>query len=193
MQADLRRAARNDAAFTSLDWSEHSIESEHANALAKSLAGNTHLQSIRIRYGIYMTANAAKRLEAALVRTCVVSAVVVGRSYSHDGRTIIRDVQANNNATLRKHCVANAARRAEQDDASLTELDWSNAGVDDDDLAVLGEALTDNTRALISKNGFAEYFDPTNGAPAGGRDFTWTAAVWLAWASPNTGKTPWAA
>ena len=63
---DLRRAARNDAAFTSLDWSEHSIESEHANALAKSLAGNTHLQSIRIRYGIYMTANAAKRLEAAL-------------------------------------------------------------------------------------------------------------------------------
>ena len=145
MQADLRRAARNDAAFTSLDWSEHSIESEHANLLAKSLAGNTHLQSIRIRYGIYMTANAAKRLEAALVRTCVVSAVVVGRSYSHDGRTIIRDVQANNNATLRKHCVANAARRAVQDDASLTELDWSNAGVDDDDLAVLGEALTDNT------------------------------------------------
>ncbi len=55
------------------------------------------------------------------------------------------------------------------------------------------QALTENTRALISKNGFAEYFDPTNGAPAGGRDFTWTAAVWLAWASPNTGKTPWAA
>ena len=65
--------------------------------------------------GAPQRAGAAAFGEAALVRTCVVSAVVVGRSYSHDGRTIIRDVQANNNATLRKHCVANAARRAEQD------------------------------------------------------------------------------
>ncbi|WP_428927909.1 MGH1-like glycoside hydrolase domain-containing protein [Marinibacterium sp. SX1] len=54
------------------------------------------------------------------------------------------------------------------------------------------EALTENTRRLIAENGFAEYFDPRDGAPAGGRNFTWTAAVWLAWASPTTGGTPWA-
>ncbi|MFQ6546759.1 MGH1-like glycoside hydrolase domain-containing protein [Aestuariibius sp. 2305UL40-4] len=38
------------------------------------------------------------------------------------------------------------------------------------------------TRALIEDHGFAEYFDPLNGAPAGGGRFTWTAAIWLAWA-----------
>ncbi len=53
-------------------------------------------------------------------------------------------------------------------------------------------ALTENTRDLIAGNGFAEYFDPRDGAPAGGRDFTWTAAVWLAWASPTTGRLAWA-
>ncbi|WP_136439293.1 MGH1-like glycoside hydrolase domain-containing protein [Pacificoceanicola onchidii] len=41
------------------------------------------------------------------------------------------------------------------------------------------------TAGLIAKYGFAEYFDPTSGDPAGGGTFTWTAAVWLAWASPN--------
>lgn len=45
--------------------------------------------------------------------------------------------------------------------------------------------LRDNTAAMIAGNGFAEYFDPRDGAPAGGRNFTWTAAVWLAWASPT--------
>ena len=53
--------------------------------------------------------------------------------------------------------------------------------------------LTENTRALIAENGFAEYFDPRDGATAGGRNFTWTAAVWLAWASPTTGRAAWAA
>ncbi len=45
-----------------------------------------------------------------------------------------------------------------------------------------GHALRDATAQLISTFGFAEYFDPTNGDPAGGNSFTWTAAVWLAWA-----------
>jgi hypothetical protein len=49
-------------------------------------------------------------------------------------------------------------------------------------------ALTEGTRRLIAENGFAEYFDPRDGAPAGGRNFTWTAAVWLAWASPSAGR-----
>ncbi len=41
------------------------------------------------------------------------------------------------------------------------------------------------TRELISEHGFAEYFDPMTGDPAGGGMFSWTAAVWLAWASPS--------
>jgi len=53
--------------------------------------------------------------------------------------------------------------------------------------------ITENTRAMIAGNGFAEYFDPRDGAPAGGRNFTWTAAVWLAWASATTGEKLWAA
>ncbi|MEM1274406.1 MAG: hypothetical protein AAGF88_11350 [Pseudomonadota bacterium] len=48
-----------------------------------------------------------------------------------------------------------------------------------------GEALRATTQALIATHGFAEYFDPCDGAPAGGTSFTWTAAVWLAWASPS--------
>lgn len=41
------------------------------------------------------------------------------------------------------------------------------------------------TRRLIGDYGFAEYFNPLTGAPAGGQSFTWTAAVWLTWASPT--------
>nr|WP_299045236.1 hypothetical protein [uncultured Tateyamaria sp.] len=48
-----------------------------------------------------------------------------------------------------------------------------------------GAALRSNTADLIAEHGFAEYFDPRDGAPAGGSTFTWTAAVWLAWASPS--------
>ncbi|MEL7131466.1 MAG: hypothetical protein AAGK77_03535, partial [Pseudomonadota bacterium] len=48
-----------------------------------------------------------------------------------------------------------------------------------------GLALRENTAYLIAEHGFAEYFDPRDGAPAGGGTFTWTAAVWLAWASPT--------
>ena len=44
------------------------------------------------------------------------------------------------------------------------------------------ERLRADTAALIREGGFNEYFDPTDGTPCGGRDFTWTAAVWLAWA-----------
>ncbi|MEM7490383.1 MAG: hypothetical protein AAF390_14775, partial [Pseudomonadota bacterium] len=44
------------------------------------------------------------------------------------------------------------------------------------------ERLRADTAALIRGGGFSEYFDPTDGTPCGGRDFTWTAAVWLAWA-----------
>jgi len=43
------------------------------------------------------------------------------------------------------------------------------------------------TGDLIAQHGFAEYFDPRDGSPAGGDTFTWTAAVWLGWASPSAG------
>ncbi len=42
-----------------------------------------------------------------------------------------------------------------------------------------------DTRRLVEREGFYEYFDPHDGSGAGGGDFTWTAAVWLAWASPG--------
>ncbi|MEM6637278.1 MAG: hypothetical protein AAF667_15460 [Pseudomonadota bacterium] len=47
------------------------------------------------------------------------------------------------------------------------------------------EALRAATCELIAAHGFAEYFDPTDGSAAGGGQFSWTAAIWLAWASPN--------
>jgi len=40
-----------------------------------------------------------------------------------------------------------------------------------------------DTARLIAANGFAEYYDPIMATPAGGDAFTWTAAVWLGWAS----------
>ena len=48
-----------------------------------------------------------------------------------------------------------------------------------------GEELRRSTADLIQEHGFSEYFDPCDGSPAGGKSFTWTAAVWLGWASPN--------
>ncbi|MEJ1158344.1 MGH1-like glycoside hydrolase domain-containing protein [Prosthecomicrobium sp. N25] len=38
-----------------------------------------------------------------------------------------------------------------------------------------------DTGQLTTRHGFAEYFDPVTGAPLGGRDFSWTAAIALLW------------
>ncbi|MBX2882283.1 MAG: hypothetical protein KTR32_20210 [Granulosicoccus sp.] len=51
-----------------------------------------------------------------------------------------------------------------------------------------GELLRKSTADLISAHGFSEYFDPRDGSPAGGQSFTWTAAIWLGWASPSAGS-----
>ncbi|MBT8418583.1 MAG: hypothetical protein KJO42_14190 [Silicimonas sp.] len=48
--------------------------------------------------------------------------------------------------------------------------------------------LRETTRKLIEDHGFAEYFDPLTGDPAGGMNFTWTAAIWLGWVSPGAGR-----
>ncbi|MEP3295392.1 MAG: hypothetical protein ABJO27_02715 [Pseudoruegeria sp.] len=49
----------------------------------------------------------------------------------------------------------------------------------------LAETLRERTREVIAQNGFYEYFNPVDGAPAGGGVFTWTAAIWLTWASSS--------
>ncbi|MBF9029675.1 hypothetical protein HKCCE3408_04640 [Rhodobacterales bacterium HKCCE3408] len=45
--------------------------------------------------------------------------------------------------------------------------------------------LRRETVELIERGGFFEYFDPLDGTACGGDHFTWTAAIWLTWASPN--------
>ncbi|WP_417693606.1 MGH1-like glycoside hydrolase domain-containing protein [Roseibium sp.] len=47
------------------------------------------------------------------------------------------------------------------------------------------ERVRQDTANLVAKSGFAEYFSPIDGTGAGGRSFSWTAAVWLAWVSPT--------
>ena len=42
-----------------------------------------------------------------------------------------------------------------------------------------------NMAQLIQKSGFYECFNPLSGDGCIGTDFSWTAAIWLAWASPN--------
>jgi hypothetical protein len=39
-----------------------------------------------------------------------------------------------------------------------------------------------DTRALIEREGFYEAYSPIDGSGSGGDDFSWTAAIWLAWA-----------
>ena len=58
-------------------------------------------------------------------------------------------------------------------------------GLEDAGQTERARALREATANVIARHGFAEYFDPHTGAPAGGGTFTWTAAVWLAWASRN--------
>lgn len=52
------------------------------------------------------------------------------------------------------------------------------------------ERVRSDTEALIRSGGFAEYFDPLDGTPCGGSDFTWTAAVWLAWVRADDVRPP---
>ena len=46
----------------------------------------------------------------------------------------------------------------------------------------LAQRVRSDTRALIVRNGFYEAFSPIDGTGSGGDDFSWTAAIWLAWA-----------
>jgi len=46
----------------------------------------------------------------------------------------------------------------------------------------MAERVKNDTKRLIEASGFFEYFHPMTGEGCGGRDFSWTAAIWLAWA-----------
>jgi hypothetical protein len=43
------------------------------------------------------------------------------------------------------------------------------------------ERIRADSARLIAKSGFYESFSPVTGAGSGGNDFSWTAAMWLAW------------
>jgi multiple sugar transport system ATP-binding protein len=58
-------------------------------------------------------------------------------------------------------------------------------GMAEQGLAEEAARVRADTARLIVENGFAEYFSPEDGTPAGGATFTWTAAVWLAWPVPS--------
>ncbi len=44
-----------------------------------------------------------------------------------------------------------------------------------------GRRVYDDTRAMMNQTGFFEAYSPIDGAGSGGDDFSWTAAIWLAW------------
>ena len=48
------------------------------------------------------------------------------------------------------------------------------------------ERIRADTAELITRAGMPESFDPVGGGPVGGSRFTWTAAIWLAWAAPRS-------
>lgn len=49
------------------------------------------------------------------------------------------------------------------------------------------ERIRADSAKLIAKSGFYESFSPETGAGSGGNDFSWTAAMWLAWAGKAGG------
>lgn len=61
----------------------------------------------------------------------------------------------------------------------------AGVGLAEQGLTEEARRIRGDTARLIAEHGFAEYFDPMDGTPAGGGTFTWTAAVWLGWASPT--------
>lgn len=56
-----------------------------------------------------------------------------------------------------------------------------SAGLVEQGEADLGRRIRSDAQRLIGERGFREYFDPETGDGVGGGDFTWTAAMALAW------------
>ncbi len=55
-------------------------------------------------------------------------------------------------------------------------------GLREQSYADAAAGIAADSRRLVETAGFFEYFDPLDGAGLGGGSFTWTAAMWLAWA-----------
>ena len=55
-------------------------------------------------------------------------------------------------------------------------------GLAEQDIPDLAEKMRLDLRHVIELSGFYECFDPMSGAGCIGQDFSWTAALWLAWA-----------
>lgn len=62
------------------------------------------------------------------------------------------------------------------------------SGLEEQGHSDLADRIKTDTARLMETNGFAEYYNPHDGTPAGGETFTWTAAVWLGWAGNNSEK-----
>lgn len=54
-------------------------------------------------------------------------------------------------------------------------------GFEEQGLHDRAKRIRDDSRRLIHDHGFAEAFSPVTGSGTGGSDFSWTAAMWLAW------------
>ena len=59
-------------------------------------------------------------------------------------------------------------------------------GLKEQGYAHLADKMRFDLKQVIELSGFYECFDPISGAGCIGHDFSWTAALWLAWASPSS-------
>lgn len=60
-----------------------------------------------------------------------------------------------------------------------------SVGLEEQGYTVLANDIRRDMALLIQKSGFYECFNPMTGEGCIGTDFSWTAAIWLAWASPS--------
>ena len=60
----------------------------------------------------------------------------------------------------------------------------ASAGFED-----IGQRIQRDTALLIQRSGFHEYYCPLTGKGCGGNDFSWTASIWLFWATQSTATT----
>ena len=61
-------------------------------------------------------------------------------------------------------------------------------GLSEQGYSDLANKMRFDLKQVIELSGFYECFDPINGAGCIGHDFSWTAALWLAWASPSSSQ-----
>ncbi len=60
-----------------------------------------------------------------------------------------------------------------------------STGLEEQGYTVLANSIRRDMALLIQQSGFYECFNPLTGDGCIGSDFSWTAAIWLGWASPS--------